>query len=73
MSWGYLPKTVTRMDAGAEPPGRVLRRVLGRYPQLMSRTGCNESCSGQVFLATIHFKHIIISVNRTAVIYFTQI
>jgi len=39
MSWGYLPKTVTRMNAGDGPPGKVLRRVLGRYPQLMSRTG----------------------------------
>ena len=27
MGWGYLPKTVTRMNAGAEPPGRVLRRA----------------------------------------------
>jgi len=39
MSWGYLPKTVTRKEAGAEPPGKVLRRVLGRYPQLMPRIG----------------------------------
>ena len=67
MIWGCLPKTVTRMDAGVEPPGKVLRRVLGRHPQLMSRTGCNESYSGQVFLATIRFKHIVISINGTAV------
>jgi len=38
MSWGRLSKTVTRMDAGVEPPGRVLRRVLDRRPQLMSRS-----------------------------------
>jgi len=38
MSWGYLSKTVTRMDAGAEPPGMVLRRVLDRYRQFMSRS-----------------------------------
>jgi len=28
INWGGLPKTVTRMDAGVEPPGRVLRRAL---------------------------------------------
>jgi len=39
MSWGCLPKSVTRMDAGVEPPGKVLRRILGGCPQLMSRTG----------------------------------
>jgi len=39
MRWGCLFKTVTRMEAGAEPPGMVLRRVLDGYPQLMSRTG----------------------------------
>jgi len=39
MSCRCLPKTVTRMDAGAEPPGMVLRRVLCGHLQLMSRTG----------------------------------
>jgi len=39
VNWGCLPKTVTRMDAGVEPPGRILRCVLGRCPQFMSRTG----------------------------------
>jgi len=27
MNYEYLPKTVTHMDAGVEPPGRVLRCV----------------------------------------------
>ena len=36
MNWEHLPKTVTRMDAGVEPPWKVLRRVLGRCSQFMS-------------------------------------
>jgi len=39
MSWGCLFKTITRMEAGAEPPGIVLRHSLDKHPQLMSRTG----------------------------------
>jgi len=60
MNWGCLPKTVTRMDAGVKPPGRVLRCLL---PNL-----CLEQGKMKVNLATIRIKHKIISVNGTAVI-----
>jgi len=61
MSWGHLSKTVTRMDAGVEPPGRVLRRVLDRCPN-----SCLEQNDMLKNLATIRFKHKAISVNGTA-------
>jgi len=38
MGWEQLTETVTRMDAGAEPPWKGLRRVSVRCYRFMSRS-----------------------------------
>jgi len=43
MDWEYLTETVTRMDAGAEPPWRGLRRVSVRCCLFMSRAHRNTA------------------------------
>jgi len=56
MSREHLSKTVTRMEAGAEPPGKVLRRVLDRCSRLMSRTDLiHRLCSKLEFIHIIYF------------------
>jgi len=62
MSWGCLPKNVTRMDAGAEPPGMVLWRALDYMA-----AGIPNSCLDQSEITfkhtTMWLKHKIVSFN----------
>jgi hypothetical protein len=37
INWVHLSTTITRMDAGVEPPWMVSRRVVGGCAQFMSR------------------------------------
>ncbi|MFV9614549.1 MAG: hypothetical protein ACNYZG_01265 [Gammaproteobacteria bacterium] len=41
MNRAHLSTTITRMDAGVEPPWMVSRRVVGRCARIMSRIKVN--------------------------------
>ena len=50
------PKTVSRMDAGFEPPWMGLRRVFGGDTQFMSRCQC--MCLIPLFTTDINLRHL---------------
>jgi len=67
MSWGCLPKTVTRMDAGAEPPGKAYYGVPCRYMATDIPNSCLEQVEIIINHTKVRFKHKLISINGAAI------